>query len=267
MITSSSNPKIKNFRLLQKASERREQGLFVLEGLKEVEKALMSGIQIETAFHCPEIIPKKEVDEILFKSVNQPELLEVSSKVYTQIAYRENSDGLIVWAKPVFKKLDELEIRENPLILVLESVEKPGNLGAILRTADAAGVDAVIVCDQQTDLYNPNVVRSSIGCIFSVQTVVTSSSDAIKWLQASEIDIYCAALSASKPYSEVDFKRSAAIVLGSESTGLSEVWLEKSTQNIIIPMHGLADSMNVSVSTAVIVFEAVRQRGAKFEKP
>ena len=224
--------------------------------------ALKSRIEIETAFYCQEIVSIETLNDIFSESTAQSEVLEVSSKVYAQIAYRETS-GLIVWAKPVFKKLDELKIRDNPLILVLESVEKPGNLGAILRTADAAGVDAVIVCDQQTDLYNPNVVRSSIGCIFSVQTVVTSSSDAIKWMQASNVDIYCAALSASKPYSEIDFKGSAAIVMGSESSGLSDIWLKSSTQNIIIPMHGMADSMNVSVSTAVIVFEAMRQRSVR----
>lgn len=250
---------------MQKASERREQGRFIIEGVKEIEKALLSGIEVETAFYCPEIITEKEVDEILYKSVNQPEVLEVSSKVYGQIAYREKGGGVIVWAKPAYKKLSDLKIGKNPLILVIEAVEKPGNLGALLRTADAAGIDAVIVCDQHTDIYNPNVVRSSIGCIFSVQTVATSSTEAIEWLQGNGIGIYCAALSASKPYFEVDFKSPSAIVLGAESTGLSETWLDKSNQNVIIPMHGLSDSMNVSVCAAVIVFEAVRQR--KLEKP
>jgi TrmH family RNA methyltransferase len=147
------------------------------------------------------------------------------------------------------------------LILILEGVEKPGNLGAILRTADAAGIDAVIICDPQTDFYNPNVIRSSIGCVFTKQLASATSAETIEWLRQKKVNIYCTYLQASKPYHTIDYTKPSAIVMGTESTGLSEIWVENSNANIIIPMQGKIDSMNVSTAAAVVVFEAKRQRG------
>jgi TrmH family RNA methyltransferase len=183
--------------------------------------------------------------------------------VFDKIAVRENSGGVLAVAEQKTHRLDEIKLKENPLVLVLESVEKPGNLGAILRTADAAGVDAVIICDPQTDFYNPNVIRSSIGCLFTVQTASASSEETLAWLKKNNIAVYCTYLKASQRYHLVDFKKPCAIVMGTEATGLSEVWVNASTANIIIPMQGAIDSMNVSTATAVVVFEAKRQRNFK----
>jgi RNA methyltransferase, TrmH family len=168
--------------------------------------------------------------------------------------------GVVALAKPKKISFETLKLSQNPLLLVLEKVEKPGNLGAILRTADAANVDAVIICDPQTDIYNPNVIRSGIGCVFTKQVVACSNKECIAFLKEKGISIFSTALTASKPYTEINFTVAAAIVMGTEATGLTQEWLENSTQNIIIPMLGEIDSMNVSVSAAIVVFEALRQR-------
>jgi len=187
--------------------------------------------------------------------------LEVGKAAFARIAYREGSDGLIALAVPRNLKLNELKLSSNPLILVLESVEKPGNLGAIMRTADAAGIDAVIVCDPLTDIYNPNAIRSGVGCIFTRQVVLSTSKEAIEWLKRKKIKIYAAALTnKALIYHQMNFCGPTAIVMGTEATGLSNDWLDNSDNQIIIPMKGIADSMNVSTSAAVLVFEALRQR-------
>ena len=178
-----------------------------------------------------------------------------------KIAIRENSGGVIAVAEMKVHRLDQIRLSKSPLLLVLESVEKPGNLGAIFRTADAAGIDAVIICDPQTDFYNPNVIRSSLGCVFTKPMASATSEETISWLKKNDIRIYCTYLKASQPYHQIDFTKSSAIVMGNESTGLSQVWVDNADVNIIIPMQGKIDSMNVSTSAAVIVFEACRQRG------
>ena len=186
---------------------------------------------------------------------------EVSLEVFEKIAYREGSDGLLAVAIPKYADLQAFKPKKkNPLIIVLETVEKPGNLGAVMRTADAAGVDAVIIADQRTDLYNPNAIRASVGCIFSVPLFACSSEECIKWLKANNITIYCTYLKASIDYLEADFKKASAIVMGTEATGISQQWVDAADQNIIIPMNGIADSLNVSVTTAIVTFEAIRQR-------
>ena len=167
---------------------------------------------------------------------------------------------MIAVAEQKIHRLENIKLSTNPLLLILEAVEKPGNLGAVLRTADAAAVDAVIICDPQTDFYNPNVIRSSVGCVFTNQLAAVSSEEAIAWLKKNQIQIFCTSLQASKPYHLVDYTKPCAIVMGTESTGLSEIWTKNSNTNIIIPMRGKIDSMNVSNATAVVVFEALRQR-------
>jgi TrmH family RNA methyltransferase len=259
LITSAQNPKIKSLLSLEKPRERRKQGLFVIEGVKEIKMAVQAGHQIASLFFCEEIISKSELSIL---DVSDKTLIPVSREVFDKIAIRENSGGVLaVAAQHKTHRLDELKLSANPFVLVLESVEKPGNLGAILRTADAAGVDAVVICDPHTDFYNPNVIRSSIGCVFTKQLASASSEETIEWLKKNSIKIYCTYLKASKPYHIVDFTSPCAIVMGTEATGISPLWVKNSDLNIIIPMQGAIDSMNVSTATAVVVFEARRQRG------
>lgn len=254
MITSKTNPKIKNIIKLEKASERREQNRILIEGRREIERAVACGFEVDTLFICQDIA--KDGAAITARSVE-----EVSLEVFEKIAYREGSDGLLAVAIPKYADLQQFKPkRKNPLIIVLETVEKPGNLGAVMRTADAAGVDAVIIADPRTDLYNPNAIRASVGCIFSVPLFACSSEECIKWLKDNNITIYCTYLKASIDYLDADFKKASAIVMGTEATGISQQWVDAADQNIIIPMNGIADSLNVSVTTAIVTFEAVRQR-------
>ncbi len=256
-ITSTQNPKIKSLLALEKPRERRKQQLFVIEGKKEIHMAVEAGYRIGNLFFCDEMV---SVDDLRGLNLDDKLVIPVSKEVYNKIAVRENSGGLIAVAEMKTLRLDDINLSKNPLVLVLESVEKPGNLGAILRTADAAGVDAVICCDPLTDFYNPNVIRSSLGCVFTNSIASASSQETIDWLQKNKIRIYCTYLQASVPYTETDFKQPCALVMGTEATGLSDVWIKNSDVNIIIPMYGKIDSMNVSTATAVVVFEARRQR-------
>ncbi len=258
IITSAQNPKVKSLIALEKPRERRKQGLFTIEGKKEIGLAINAGYKIGNIFFCQELILYEEVSAICKPDT---QLIPVSKEVFDKIAIRENSGGLMAVAEQKSHLLDQLKITSNALILVLESVEKPGNLGAILRTADAAGVTAVISCDPQTDFYNPNVIRSSLGCVFANQIATSSSTETIEWLKQKGISIYCTYLKASQPYHTVDYTSSCAIVMGTESTGLSDQWVKNSSANIIIPMGGAIDSMNVSTAAAVVIFEAKRQRG------
>ena len=256
-ITSINNPKIKNIlKLQQKSSERRKQNLIVIEGLREITLALNGKINIKSIFICPEIIDLSTIEG----KFNSDIIFEVTSDVYDKLAYRNSTEGILALAEVKHSTLENLKLRENPLIIVLESVEKPGNLGAILRTADAANVDAVIISDPLTDIYNPNVIRSSIGCVFTTQVVTASSDETIKWLKDKKIKSYAAALTAKDYYHTKDFTKPTAIVMGTEATGLSDNWLKNTDNQIIIPMSGKIDSLNVSTSTAILVFEAMRQR-------
>lgn len=260
-INSLSNPRIKNILKLQANSrDRRSQNLFVIEGFREISRALGSGIEVKELYVCTDLDRQGRSEELI-KKENRIQVFEVSKIAFARIAYREGSDGLIALAVPRNMGLDELKLSANPLVLVLESVEKPGNLGAIMRTADAAAIDAVIVCDPLTDIYNPNAIRSAVGCIFTCQVATCTSVEAIAWLRKNKIKIFAAALTnKAMSYHHVDFSSPSAIVMGTEATGLSHEWLDNSDMQIIIPMNGVADSLNVSTSAAVLVFEAVRQR-------
>lgn len=258
ILSSTSNPKVKFLLSLEKPRERRKQQLFTIEGRKEILMAIEAGYKIGNVFYCHDMV---NVDELEPSLVKDKLVIPVSKDIFDKLAMRENSGGLIAVAEMKTHDLKEINLSRNPLLLILESVEKPGNLGAILRTADAAGVDAVIVCDPQTDLYNPNTIRSSIGCVFAQQIGVSSSEECLRWLQANHVSIWCTYLKASKPYHEVNFNGPSAIVMGTEATGLSAQWTDAATGNIIIPMQGRIDSMNVSTAAAVVIFEARRQRG------
>jgi RNA methyltransferase, TrmH family len=259
-ITSTQNPKVKSLLALEKPRERRKQQLFIVEGAKEVRMALEAGYKIGNIFFCEEILDQQESADLLREDKL---LVPVSREVFDKIAIRETTGGILAVAEQKAHRLDDIVLRKTPLLLILEAVEKPGNLGAVLRTADAAGVDAVIICDPQTDFYNPNVIRSSVGCVFTTQIASATSEETIAWLKKNNIQIFCTYLKASYPYHEIDYTNSSAIVMGTEATGLSDIWVKNATANIIIPMLGKIDSMNVSNAAAVVVFEAMRQRGFK----
>ena len=258
-ITSAQNPKIKRLlQLQQKSSERRKAGLFVVEGIREVERCVEKGYEINTIFYLNKPMAEN-VSEIIEKNKGI-KLFEVSPTIYEKIAYRGSTEGIIAEVKTKDKTLNDLNLSENPLVVVLESVEKPGNLGAILRSADAAGADALIVCDPLTDLYNPNLIRNSTGAIFSVPCVACTSEECIKFLKENNIQILTAQLQDSELYYDTDMKRGTAIVMGTEATGLTDIWRKAADAHIRIPMLGITDSLNVSVSAAILLYEAVRQR-------
>ena len=259
-ITSLQNAAIKNIVKLAKSKERREQRLFVIEGARELSLALTGGYVLDSVYVCAQLFAKSKYPDVM-ESIESNKIFTVSPAVFEKIAYRENSDGIVAVAKTKSHALSDIKLSDNPFVIVLESVEKPGNLGAILRTADAAAVDAVIVCDPQTDLYNPNVIRSSVGTLFTVQTAVCASSEAMEWLLQNEIASYAAELQAAEFYQDMDFTHPSAIVMGTEAEGLSDFWLQNVEKRIKIPMRGKIDSLNVSVSTAILTFEAMRQRG------
>ena len=259
-ITSTKNPKIKNCLDLQKkASERREQNLCSIEGLREIGLAKSSGFRLHTLFYCPELLDREAFSWLSLDDFS--EVYEVSLPVFETIAYREHRDGVLVLAHPFRMQLDDLQLSSTPLVVIAETVEKPGNLGALLRTCDAAAVDAVICCDAQTDLYNPNVIRSSLGCLFTNQVVSCSSQDAIDWLKKKGVKIVAAALTATDYYHEADLAQPCALVMGSEAWGLSDKFLLQADLTIKIPMQGKIDSMNVSTSAGILIYEAKRQRG------
>ncbi len=260
MITSLQNPSIKNVVKLSKARERMEQQRFVIEGARELSLALEGGYEIVELYVCRELFATTRYPGVL-TTIPEKVVVEVSREVFRKMVYRESSDGVVALAKPKEHKLGDLRLGSNPFVIILEAVEKPGNLGAVLRTADAAGVDAVVVCDPRTDLYNPNVVRSSVGTLFTVQTARCTSVEALEWLRENGIASYAAELQAAEWYQDVDFTGPSAIVMGTEAEGLTDFWVDNSTKRIKIPMRGKIDSLNVSVSTAVLTFEAMRQRG------
>ena len=257
-ISSTQNQLIKQIVLLkEKSRERRKSGLFVVEGLREIQLAIQGYYDIETLLFYPEICP----EDSLPKLNDATQIIEISKDVYQKIAHRDTTEGIVAIAKSKSHQLENLKLNsENPLILIAEAPEKPGNIGALLRTADAANVDAFILANPKTDLYNPNIIRSSVGCIFTNTIATGSTEDIIAFLKSNNINIYSAILQDAEYYHQQDFTKASAIVVGTEADGLSQAWRDASTQNIIIPMSGKIDSMNVSVAAGILVFEAKRQR-------
>jgi TrmH family RNA methyltransferase len=254
-ITSTANPKIKWLVSLHKSSVRRDEKLVIVEGAKEIRAALEAGLRPHSLFIAPELIGTIE-----------PPFIEptytISKTCFARVAYRDTSDGLIgVFYEPL-RALDSLTLSKKPFLIILEAVEKPGNLGAIVRTADSAGADAVIICDERCDIWNPNAIRASVGTMFSTQVVSASSQVVHTFLQDRKIPFYVAVLNEkSVNYTTKDFTKACALVLGTEADGLSDFWL-KNSKPIIIPMHGTNDSLNVSVATGILAYEVVRQRSA-----
>ncbi|HXH17557.1 MAG TPA: RNA methyltransferase [Chitinophagales bacterium] len=259
-ITSEKNPKIQRIiRLREKARQRSMERLFVIEGIREITLALKGGYRLTEIFFCRRLARQ---DALAALKANNPKAtwVEISENAYEKIAMRETTEGVIAVAEMRDIKLEQIKLAENPFLLVVESVEKPGNLGALLRTTDAAALDAVLVCDPHADLFSPNVIRSSLGCLFTQQIAFCTAQEAISWLRKKGVKILAATPGNARHYASVDFTQPAAIVVGSEATGLSSEWLREADAKIFIPMRGVIDSLNVSVSAAIILFEAVRQR-------
>ena len=258
-ITSTQNSYIKSLVLLQEKSKvRKETGTFLIEGKREIELAIKGNYQIKTILILSELLSDEEISR--YSKICE-EVIEINKEVYQKLAYRDSTEGIIGIAATKSLKLSDLELPKNPLILVAEGIEKPGNLGAILRTCDAAKIDAVLIANPKTDFYNPNIIRSSVGCLFTNQIANGTSEEIITFLNEKNIAIYSATLQNSCHYDAINYTQSSALVVGTEATGLSTIWRENATQNIIIPMQGEIDSMNVSVAAAILIFEAKRQRG------
>ena len=263
LLSSTSNKHVKDFKALQEKSRFRKSELrFTVEGVREMSIALKAGYHLEKLFVQPEL---NDLSSIEFPKAYPYEHFEVDPKVYQHIAYRASTEGIVGVFKQ--KKHDPQHVHitsdKNLLVLVLENIEKPGNLGAIFRTADAAKVDMVCLANCSTDLYNPNCIRSSLGCCLSVPSIAGSNEEIREWLHTHNVRSYAATLQNSNPYFQENFKTSTAFVMGSEANGLSSFWRDNSSASIVIPMQGLIDSMNVSVATAILTFEALRQRNAR----
>lgn len=261
-ITSIKNPLIKEIQLLQsKSKERRKSNLIVIEGKKEISLATEANLNFTKILYCPEIISKDEVGEITGRQFQHAEIFEISQAVFSKISYRETTGGLLVLATMPDKKLTDLKVKDQSVFIILEAVEKPGNLGAICRVADAAKVDGLIVCDPHTDIYNPNAIRSSLGCVFTVEVVNSTFEETMHWLKENAITSYAAELTASEFYHKLDLSGKIALVFGTEATGLTDKWINGADKRIKIPMRGVIDSLNVNTSVAILTFEAMRQRG------
>ncbi|WP_369049014.1 TrmH family RNA methyltransferase [Tenacibaculum sp. UWU-22] len=261
-ISSTQNPYIKDLlKLQEKQRERNKKQRFIVEGKKEITLALKANYDIEAVLFVPDLFSEKNLT--LF-NLTTPNLITITKEVYQKLAYRNSTEGIIAVSKTKDFSLKNIRFKtKKPLILVMEAIEKPGNIGALLRTADAANIDAVLIANPKTDLYNPNTIRSSVGCIFTNQIAVATSDEIISYLQQNNINIYVATLQNANAYYKENYTTASAIVVGTEATGLTQIWREHATQHIVIPMQGAIDSMNVSVAAAIVIFEAKRQRQFK----
>lgn len=243
--------------LQEKSRLRKKSGTFVFEGLRELQLAHAGGYEILGLYFDESLV---SVDILKSFAQANTSFCAVSKEVYEKTAYRDSTEGVLAIAKAKNHNIESLKLPKNPLVVVAESIEKPGNLGAILRTCDAAKVDAFLIANPKTDLYNPNVIRSSVGCIFTNQIVSGTNEEMIAFLKKENIRIFSATLQNSNAYHLEDYTEGTALVVGTEATGLTEIWRNESTQNINIPMLGTIDSMNVSVAAAILIYEAKRQR-------
>ncbi len=262
-ITSLQNPRLKDLVRLQKRPYRDERGVIVVEGYREVKRMLDNARRPIALFFSPSFYQGENEPEIVRRCAEAgAELFECSAEAFQKVAYRDRPEGLIALTPQVHRRLDEVQPPDRPLVLVAEAIEKPGNLGSLLRSADAAGVHAVIVCDRCTDIHNPNVVRSSIGTLFSVPVVEATSEEALAWLRARGIRILAATPHAEREYTACDMTQGIALVVGTEKFGLSDRWMSEADERVRIPMLGQIDSLNVAAATTLLLYEAVRQRRA-----
>jgi RNA methyltransferase, TrmH family len=261
-ITSLTNPRVKAAVRLRDRREREAAGLTIVDGAREILRALDAGVRVETAFVAPELIHTPEAAAVIERLRSRAATLEVSPAVLAKIAYGDRADGVVLIMATPDPGLEALDMRGEPLVVVVEGVEKPGNLGAIFRSADAAGASALIAADPLTDVFNPNAIRASLGTIFTVPVATSTAEESLEWLLGHGIRPVAAVVDASVAYTVADLTGPVSIVLGSEAGGLSEVWRDPRVARVSIPMAGVADSLNVSVAAAVLLFEAVRQRAA-----
>ena len=259
-ITSLQNPKVKEAVRLRDRKARDETDLFVIEGYRELKRAVDAGRVIETLFFCPSFFLGTNEQALIAKAGG--EAIECTEEVFAKLSYRDRPDGLLAIAPQTHLTLSELKLSKAPFLVIAESIEKPGNLGTILRSADAAGVDAVIVCDPTTDIHNPNVVRSSVGTLFTVPVVEADSEETLRFLKEKGIAIVAATPSAKAEFTKASLKGPVAIAVGTEQYGLSEAWMKQADIQIRIPMFGVADSLNVASATTLVLYEVVRQRHA-----
>lgn len=261
VITSASNPTIKRLVKLKKRSERDKTGTFLVEGFRPVARALEAGFTFSELYYCPELfLGDNEMSLVQVADKSGARTVQVSKIPFSKLTYRDRPEGLLGVGQQWQTNLTDLRLPKNPFIIVVEAIEKPGNLGTILRSADATAADAVIVCDAVTDLFNPNVVRASTGVLFQVPTVVTSSEDALAFLKQQKIKTLAATPHSNRLYTEVDLKQPVAVVMGSEQFGLSDALMARCDLQVKLPMLGQADSLNVSAATVVLAYEVVRQR-------
>ncbi|MFQ3297732.1 MAG: TrmH family RNA methyltransferase [Polaribacter sp.] len=261
-ITSIQNSYIKELlKLQEKTRERKKKGLFIIEGKREISLAIAANYEFDTILYFEDLISEQEILHLFNTNVNR---ILISKEVYQKLAYRGSTEGIIAVTKAKDFSLENIKFKtETPLILVAEGIEKPGNIGALLRTADAANVAAVFIANPKSDLYNANIIRSSVGCVFTNQIAIGSSEEIVVFLVEKKIQMYATTLQNSNEYHKENYTAATAIVVGTEATGLTTVFREEATQNINIPMQGQIDSMNVSVAAAIVLFEAKRQRAFK----
>ena len=261
-ITSIQNSYIKELlKLQEKSRERKKKGLFIIEGKREISLAIKANYEFDTILYFKDLISEQEILHLFNANINR---ILISKEVYQKLAYRDSTEGIIAVAKAKDFSLENIQFKtKTPLILVAEGIEKPGNIGALLRTADAANVTAVFIANPKSDLYNANIIRSSVGCVFTNQIAVGTSEEIVAFLSKKKIQLYATTLQNSNEYHKENYTAATAIVVGAEATGLTTIFREKPTQNINIPMQGQIDSMNVSVAAAIVLFEAKRQRAFK----
>ncbi len=260
-ITSAQNPRVKEAVRLRNGSRRRSLGRILIDGVREIDGAVTAGVAIREVFYCPALWEGEAAALMTRLQATEAELLEVTERVFEKLAFGQRADGVLAVAEPPVGELNALRLSAVPLVAVLEGIEKPGNVGAVLRSADGAGLDAVVVADPRTDLFNPNAIRASLGTIFSLPVCEATGLETLSWLRQQRLNVFAARVDGSVPYTEVDFRRPTALVLGSEAAGLTGLWNAEDVTAVRLPMLGLADSLNISVAAAVLFYEARRQRG------
>ena len=261
-ITSRQNERVKEAAKLHDARQRAKQGRFVIDGVREIGRALDAKIQLDEVFVCPVLCPSPAARSLAERLENSAALIaEVTPEVFAKLAFGSRTEGIVAVARIPQRNLDALVLPENPLIAVIEGVEKPGNVGALLRSADGAGVDAVILADPETDLFNPNTIRASVGTVFSLRIAIATATDTLARLRQWGLALIAPRPDAEKDYTQIDYRQPTAILLGSESQGLTATWNQPDVIGVQLPMRGIADSLNVSTTAAVLFYEALRQRG------
>jgi TrmH family RNA methyltransferase len=263
VITSTANPKLKQAIALRDRRERDTTGLFLIEGYREISRALTGNVTFDQLFYCEEMFLGSNEHSLLATcSAKNTCLIKTPPHVFQKLSYRDRPDGLLGVAQKMNRSLSTITVKKNPLIVIAEAIEKPGNLGTIIRSSDASGVDLVIVANGCTDIYNPNVVRASVGTLFTIPIVETSNEEAFLFCQRHSIDLLAATPEGDAIYTDVSMTGPLGIVVGTEQLGLTSFWKKACRYNVRIPMLGVADSLNVAMATTLFLFEAIRQRYA-----